>query len=222
MKKVNKSWKKLNGTIMFPSTHDLTPLNVDECITCLKNMLVAGNRVLVVSKPHLDVIKRLCEELEPYKAQILFRFTIGSVSDETLGFWEPNAPRFQERLDSLRYAFERGFNTSVSSEPCLDRNVNKLVERLLPWVSNALWIGPTNKMETRVCFRDIPHKDAKKDPTKWTDTEWKMWNEAKAFQEIPFLQSLYDRYKDNKKIKWKNRIKELLHLKLPDDIGLDV
>ena len=227
-----KHWKNFNGTVMFPSKHDIFNGNVEACLKVLRGLLEAGNPVLIVSKPHLDVIKRLCKELESYKDRILFRFTIGSVSDDVLGFWEPNAPKFAERLESLKYAFDHGFNTSVSSEPFLDRNVSALVNALLPYVTNALWVGPMNKMETRVYFRGIPFRtirekgkkvsDGAEDNHKlWTREEWAMWDEAKAFQTEAFVSAVYKMYKNEKKIKWKNRMKEILGLKLNDEIGLD-
>ena len=56
-KDVSKRHKKYDGQVMFPSSHDITPNNLDACLTVLKNLLVVGNRVLVVSKPHLECIK---------------------------------------------------------------------------------------------------------------------------------------------------------------------
>ena len=85
-----------SGTIMFPTTHDIVPANLDEATTVLRKMLASGNRVLVVSKPHLACIQRLCAELEEWKDNVLFRFTIGAMRDETLLFWEPGAPAFEE------------------------------------------------------------------------------------------------------------------------------
>ena len=109
-----------DGTIMYPTTHDFTLANLEHTLPPLVRMLEAGNQVLVVSKPNLHVIWEMCEACEKYKDQILFRFTIGSGLDEVLSFWEPNAPAFMSRLESLSFAFEKGFKTSVSMEPLLD------------------------------------------------------------------------------------------------------
>jgi hypothetical protein len=43
---------------MFPSSHDISPKNADLAIGFLEKMLKAGNDVLVVSKPHLDVVEK--------------------------------------------------------------------------------------------------------------------------------------------------------------------
>ncbi len=99
---LEKAFPKRHGRIMFPTTHDITPEHVDQCLRFLKNVLTAGNEVLIVTKPHPECIVVLCRELHPYKDQILFRFTIGSVDSDTLKSWEPNAPSFDERLASLR------------------------------------------------------------------------------------------------------------------------
>jgi DNA repair photolyase len=109
-----------SGTIMFPTTHDITPEFLEPCITVLKKLLEAGNRVLVVSKPHLACIERICKEFSQYKDRILFRFTIGAFDNDLLAFWEPGAPTFDERLACLKLAYDCGFQTNVSVEPMLD------------------------------------------------------------------------------------------------------
>ena len=97
---VNRKRGQRRGTVMFPSTHDITPLNVEACIGVLEKMLAAGNRVLIVSKPHLRCVKTMCERLAQYRDRIVFRFTIGSVDDHVLRYWEPGAPASAERLAS--------------------------------------------------------------------------------------------------------------------------
>ena len=80
----------------------------------------ASNEVLVVSKPRVACVKRLCAELLPYRDQIVFRFSIGSTDSAVLSFWEPGAPGFEERLECLRIAHISEYVTSVSCEPMLD------------------------------------------------------------------------------------------------------
>ena len=125
---------------MFPSTHDITPSNLSYAIQHLHNILSAGNEVLIVTKPHLEVIERLCKEFADYKDKILFRFTIGSKNSEILKFWEPNATSYEERKASLIYAFENGFQTSLSCEPMLDDNVEGIVNDLQDYISETIWI----------------------------------------------------------------------------------
>ena len=101
----------------------------------------------MVSKPHLECIKRICEELKGYKDQILFRFTIGACDDSILSYWEPNAPCYDERKQCLIYAYSAGFKTSVSVEPMLDSaNIDTLISDLSPYVTDAIWIGTMNHL----------------------------------------------------------------------------
>ena len=93
---------------MMPSSHDATENNINEFIIVVKKILKAGNPVLIVSKPRLPCIMRLCDELKPYKGRVMFRFTIGSSDPEVLKFWEPGATSYAERLECLEYAFRQG------------------------------------------------------------------------------------------------------------------
>ena len=148
--KLTKEYKKTKEIVQFPSMHDIHPENLFECEFFLKRYLNTGNKVLIVSKPHKECIERLCSVLEPYKSQIEYRFTIGSADSSVLKFWEPNAPDFDERLHCLKYAFEKGFVTSVSGEPMLDNEIEKVVEATLPWVNSQIWIGMPNKLKYRM------------------------------------------------------------------------
>lgn len=150
---LNKRWGRRQGIIMFPTTHDITPQNVDACLTVLKRMLAAGNRVLIVSKPCLETVTKLCKELALWQPQVTFRFTIGSQNAGRLKYWEPGAPPFHHRLASLEWALGLGWTTSVSMEPILDLTVREVVELALtvePYVSETIWIGVANQLRQRV------------------------------------------------------------------------
>ena len=54
---------KYKGTVMFPSSHDITPEHLDKSITMIANILKSGNQVLVVSKPHLVRYSPFLEQL---------------------------------------------------------------------------------------------------------------------------------------------------------------
>lgn len=49
---VYRVYRNYKGTVMFPSSHDITETNFTGCIQVLYKLLEAGNRVLIVSKPH--------------------------------------------------------------------------------------------------------------------------------------------------------------------------
>lgn len=146
IKALMKQYKKRNGRIMFPTSHDITPnpLVLETCVQVLLKLLRAKNQVLITTKPHPKVIDELCFRLEDFKDLIQFRFTITSLNKDLLKYWEPNAPTFKERFISLRRAFKRGFKTSISIEPFLDKDPGFLVWACYPFVTETIWIGPMN------------------------------------------------------------------------------
>lgn len=201
--------KKYDGQIMFPSSHDITPIHLDACITKLKNLLIPGNRVLVVSKPHMECIEMICELLWDFKSQILFRFTIGACDDRILSYWEPNAPAYAERKQCLRYAFNAGFQTSISVEPMLDSaNIDALVSELLPYVTHSIWIGKMNHLEGFRKGSDMVLRQA--------------IDRIKRGQTNRIIKSIYRRYKDNPMIRYKAEIKKIVGIPLADKPGMDI
>ena len=192
-----KAWKKYGkrkGTIMFPTSHDIVPGILASCIRVLRQVLSVGNEVLIVTKPRFYCVAELCAALKDYIKQVEFRFTIGSNNDEVLWFWEPGAPDFKERLDSLDLAYLEGFETSVSIEPMLDpANVGELVDELDDFVTNTIWIGKMNKPGSR-CV------GVSKD-----DLE-----EIKAGQTDAAIMDIVEQLSDNPKIRWKDSIKKVI------------
>lgn len=147
-KTINKGYNKRKGRVMFPTSHDITEKSINNCLIVLKKMLESGNSVLITTKPKLSCVKLICKQLYKYKKQIQFRFTITSLSDELLEFWEPGAPSFKERFNSLEYAFIKKYRTSISIEPFLDKNPYLLVDKLIPFVTESIWIGKMNYIDT--------------------------------------------------------------------------
>ena len=145
---VEKKRKLHDGIVGFPSTHDITPFNIEAYLIVLGKFLRAGNDVLIVSKPRLECIQRICDSTQFFKDKILFRFTIGAMDDKVLSFWEPNAPKYQERKACLEFAFKNGFRTSVSMEPMLDTpSIDGLIKDLEPLVSKDIWLGTMNHLD---------------------------------------------------------------------------
>lgn len=210
-KEVSKGYSKRKGTIMFPTTHDITDFNLSECQTVLKKMLAAGNDVLVVSKPHLKCVKALCKELKDYKAQILLRFTIGSADDAALAFWEPNAPSYRERLGCLKWAFQHGFKTSVSCEPMLDGNIQRVIDATRPFVTDAIWLGRVNNLRLNLALNAPRNRAAHAKA-----------DELLALQTDAWVKALYETHKHDPLIKYKDSIKAVVGLERPEEKGLDV
>lgn len=205
---VNKKWKKYDGAVMFPTTHDITPSVLEPCLTTIGHILEAGNQILIVSKPHLECIKAICQKFEPAKDRILFRFTIGAINDALFSHWEPNAPKFPERLECLKYAYYAGFQTSVSVEPMLDRaNMVALVRITEGYITDSIWIGKMNQIGKRVkIVTDEDRLQVKRIIEGQTDKQ---------------ILSLYQVLRDNHKVKWKESIKQVVGLPLATEAGLD-
>lgn len=207
-KDVDKKQKLYDSRVMFPSSHDITPGNFVACIIVIEKLLLAGNELLIVSKPHLACIRAICYSFKAYRDKIIFRFTIGACNNEILAFWEPNAPRYEERKASLIYAFEAGFETSVSVEPmlCAD-GVIDLVKDLEPFTTISIWIGKMNHLHSinvnnEEDFEAIQViKDGQSDRNIW---------------------KIYNKMKDNPLVRWKDSIKKVVGIELPSEPGLDI
>jgi DNA repair photolyase len=209
--KLDRAYHKKNGRIMFPTTHDITPSNIMDCVKVLKKLLEADNDVLIVSKPNLACVQTMCEELSQYRKQILYRFTIGSVNNSILEYWEPNAPIFSERLASLKYAFHSHFSTSVSVEPILDDDVDSLIGCLRSYVTDAIWLGRVNQVGAAIainCPKDTEARRRAKDLLLLHNDDW--------------IRNLYSRHKKDRKVKWKDSIKKVVGIECPAERGLDI
>lgn len=201
--KVNRSFLKRVGVVMFPTTHDITPRNLQESVCVLGKLLDAGNEVLLVSKPRLDCISTICDSFQHYRKRLIFRFTIGSRNSRTLAFWEPNAPSFKERRHSLMYAFARGFRTSVSCEPYLDNDVDEIIglyKELEPYINviDGFWIGKLRHFNKRIILEGATADDI-----------GRLVEPLKAAQSDEFVLRLYQRLRDKRSIKWKDSIREV-------------
>lgn len=194
-RELNRKFKNEQCRKMYPSTHDITPRHIESHVHYLRNYLKPGNEVIIVSKPHYECIQRLCSELVEYRHQILFRFTIGTIADNILSYWEPRAPSFLERLSCLKHAYDHGYATSVSMEPLLDcMNVDKLIETVKPFVTESIWIGKVNGLRANL----------------------RLNGENEAFSRVgeiefskEFWAGLVARYRNEPLIQWKNGIDKL-------------
>lgn len=201
---------KRKKPIMFPSTHDLHPDQLEHIIPFLVKLLHPGNKVLIVSKPHLEVIEAICKRLKKYRHQILFRFTIGSAYEDTLKFWEPGAPSFQERGESLACAWRKGFKTSVSCEPMLDEYIDDVISNVRTFVTDSIWLGKMNDPTRRLKING--HSNI---PLEYKEGIRYWMNNDNIFD-------LYEKYHDDPLIKWKESIKKIVGLKLNTEKGMDV
>lgn len=198
-KDVNRVYKRTTNLVEAPSSHDIWPEILDHAITFYKNYLSPGNNIILVTKPNFLCIKRLCQELRPFKNQIMFRFTIGSSNNEVLSFWEPQAPPFEERLESLQLVNNEGYQTSVSCEPMLDNNIGLVVKAVSPYVSDKIWLGKINDLKARLkfnqhCTKEVHSKAA----------QLLTWQSDQA------ITALHQEFRHNPLIEWKTSIRKIV------------
>lgn len=208
-KEVLRQHPLYSGQVMFPTAHDIVPDNLEACVKVLKNLLDAGNRVLVVSKPNIESVRRICMDFDQFRERLLFRFTITARDSRLLEFWEPGAPAYTERKACLRHAFDMGFATSVSVEPMLDTgDVIKMVHELLPYISHSIWLGKMNRIDERVNI-DSEQMSLEIERIKQGQRDEKIW-------------ALYRDLKLFDKVRWKESVKEVLGLEGASKPGLDI
>jgi len=123
-----------------------------------------------------------------------FRFTITSLNNQLLSFWEPNAPSFEERFASLKYAYENDFMTSVSIEPFLDYAPRTLINMLSPSVTESIWLGPMNYIPSN----SIPKVDKHH------------YEEVRNNYRIEHLWEIYEELRDNPIIRFKDSMNNRL------------
>jgi DNA repair photolyase len=189
---LKRSYKNRSGRIMFPSSHDIIDISPykEACFQVLEKILESGNIVLITTKPRLPIIEEIIWRYSHFKKQIQFRFTITSLNDQLLRFWEPNAPRFAERFDSLKLAFSEDFKTSVSIEPFLDYDPSRLVELVEPYTTESIWIGKMNYI-----FRNG-----------LTNAEIEFYNKVRKNYRPAHLFDIYKKLGDSPKIRFKDSV----------------
>lgn len=198
---LKKEFSSQNKVVMFPSTHDIVPKYLQESLQFIGKLVSSHQKVLIVTKPHLECVEAICDKFQDSKSKILFRFTIGSSSTETLKFWEPGAPGLDERLSSLKHAHCKGFSTSISCEPMLDGNISELISMVSPYVTESIWLGKMNFPQRRLKVNGV------------LDTEMeKALANLLATQTDKNILNLYQLNKKNPNIKWKESIKKVVGL----------
>lgn len=207
-KAVKKKYRKRTGRIMAFSAHDITPENYEACRDTLRKLVIAGNEVLITTKPNRFCIEQLCKDLEVAsdfaKRRILFRFTIGSKNNEVLKYWEPGAPSFEDRLNALIFATNAGYSTSISIEPYLDRDVLDLVAILYPYVTDTIWIGKMSNIPK------VEHNLAKEMYVPLEiKTDWQWETEMRDFTKPSVILEMVKEIEESPfadKIRWKDSI----------------
>jgi DNA repair photolyase len=154
--KVRKSMpdfgKKYPGRVMYPTSHDITPKHLPMHIKAVEALLAAGNEVLICSKARWSCLQEIAKVCANHKDKAIFMITITTLDETQSIFWEPNAPLPAERIMILEYLHQEGFRTSVLVEPLLQGpgSAIEIYNRVVDHVSEEIWFGTMNYVETRV------------------------------------------------------------------------
>lgn len=199
-KKVAEASKvKSKGVLMFPTSHDLVPSILTEALETINSLIDGGNKVLVVSKPHLCVVQALCKQLKAHKERLMFRFTIGSRNEAVCKLWEPGAPSPDERIAALKHAFGSGYQTSVSVEPMLMYSNDEAVAlfgAVEGFVTDTVWFGKMNGIVLKL-DQARPGVTAS-------------YARIKAAQADDQIRALYHMLRHEPKVRWKDSVKKVV------------
>ena len=198
------------GCVAFPSMHDITPWNLETCMTAITMLLDAGNEILIQTKAHGECMVQMVETLTTCRDRVHFHISMGSNVPECLWFWEPHAPSLSERWMSLMFAHKAGFRTSVVCDPMLDASMEDLVQRVSPHVTDAIWFGMPSQFQ-RVLKINGEDEDTLDDAAVLDD-----------YLTDTYARKLYAELKDHPKVKWKDSIKKIVGLDLAIEAGLDI
>jgi hypothetical protein len=208
-KAINKQYRKREGTIMFPTSHNITSENKEDCEIVLNKLLEAGNSVLIVIKPLFDIVADWCNKLHSYRDQIEWRFTITSLNLETSKFFEPGAPCPEERINALDYAFNEGYETSALIEPYLDYDLSDLIKALEPCCTESIWIGVMRK---DIKFRLLSNLIRQKIFLFEKEQIFRFTRLLSDLYTVDHVREIYEQFKDRPLIRFKDSIRNLLEV----------
>lgn len=221
-RKSGKECRKYNGTVMFPTTHDITLETLQPSFEVLRNLLVAGNDVLIVSKPSLHCIEVLGRALSKWMEHIQFRFSIGCLSGEISKTWEPHAPTIAERLACLHLARCLGYRTSVSMEPMLNPEViTEEFHFIASKVTETVWLGKVNHLRKRVVVQKLFLLPGYGIQISQDGVPPNEIDRLEAAQSDDNIQRIYKALKDDPKVRWKEDIKKVVGIPLETEAGTD-
>lgn len=130
--------------VIFPSEYEPLRLN-DESIESafyeIRSFLGIRNSIDINIEPNVELVQRLHKELAGYEKRLTFYFDISSTNNDSLQFWEPGSPTYEERKEALIYAHENKFNTLIFCVPFYDETVIELVKTLSPFVNRFMKIN---------------------------------------------------------------------------------
>ena len=195
-----------NANISNPNlAQDVQAVEEEYSIEDLERLFAKPGFVTVyISMSNFWYVQKICNHFNDKQSKIMFKFEIGSSNSEVLKFWNPDLPSFEEILESLKLAHSMGFATFVNCAPPLDMNTLDLVNIVSPYV-NIIDIHIINRVE------DFLTEEALNDPESVNKAE-----ELFQIQSGDWLPNLYEKLKNNSKVRWSNDTLEFLNSKIGD------
>jgi DNA repair photolyase len=140
-----KDQESYKGYILqIPTTSDIFPETVKKYCVVTRNALVKGfDEVQITTKARFDCVKEICDNFLDSTDRVHLFFTMTTDQNEVTRTWERNATLFEERLRALKYAFEKGYKTSVIIEPYLT-DPRSFIPTIQEFVSQKFYIGKMN------------------------------------------------------------------------------
>lgn len=101
---------------------------------CLNVLLKGGFTPLIMTRA-----RRVLEDLELLRAfkKVFVGFSMPTDDDRIRHIFEPGADPIEERLDALEKCHAAGLNTHVLIQPILPMNVDRLIEKISPFIYYA-------------------------------------------------------------------------------------
>jgi DNA repair photolyase len=194
--------KKYQGTVMFPTTHDITAGNGGACLSALVGLLQADNRVLVVSKAagHVPPLLMAAHHFARGRGQIELRVSLTCLSYEMAVFWEPGAPPPAERIEAIKSARRMGMEVSISAEPLLEPDLadNLVLKVMAAGAEGEIWIGAANQFRARTAWcRGMHGLDA-------------AISDIEAGQTPAKMRAVYEILNGNPQVRWKDSYQRVL------------
>lgn len=202
--------KTYGGTVMFPTTHDLTSGTAEAWVFKLRALIEAKNKVLIVSKAPLEIVnliqaaalnrKSPHAPIDGWRERTELRVTLGTLSVDVARFWEPGAPTPSERLKAVEEVRAIGVTVSASMEPLLSpESAGATVAALLnAGVNGEIWIGCANKLRLRTAWcSGLPGLEAE-------IARLEDWQTPEAMREV------YCGLKGHPQVRWKDSYQKAL------------
>jgi DNA repair photolyase len=186
--------RKYDNIVHYPTNHDVTFRNLDRHCTAIREILEAGNDLVICTKPSLRCMEAVARVCTDYKNKVTFRLTITSLAEAQSVLWEKYAPLPAERIATLKLLFEQGFRTEVFAEPLLQGagSAMDIYNSVYPYVTESICFGAMNMVDKRVDTTDPVYADAVAN--------------IRRYQSDNNLLFLYNSMKDLPKVTFKNSI----------------